>query len=127
LPAEREANPAADQEADPVRSRRITRNTEAADPDMRIIISRQVILIFINNAAEKEHNSHAHHKNDNFDLDSKDPSNNISYEEKGVMKISNDIIVPDYLVSLLIGKSGEIIRGIMNKSGCMIAFQKEVR
>ena len=84
------------------------------------------------NSAEKEHtnhnnHSHTHHKNDNFDLDSKDPSNNTSYDEKGVMKISNDIIVPDYLVSLLIGKSGETIRSIMNKSGSMITFQKEVR
>jgi hypothetical protein len=43
------------------------------------------------------------------------------------MKISNDFIVPDYLVSLLIGKSGETIRGIMNKSGSMITFQKEVK
>lgn len=90
----------------------------------------QYYLFF--NSAEKEHtnhnnHSHTHHKNDNFDLDSKDPSNNTSYDEKGVMKISNDIIVPDYLVSLLIGKSGETIRSIMNKSGSMITFQKEVR
>jgi hypothetical protein len=42
------------------------------------------------------------------------------------MKISCDIIVPDYLVSLLIGKKGETIRGIMIKSGSIITFQKEV-
>jgi hypothetical protein len=62
----------------------------------------------------------------NFDYSNQDPSNNISYEEKGTQKISLDIIVPDYLVSLLIGKNGECIRGIMNKSGSMINFQKEV-
>lgn len=56
----------------------------------------------------------------------KDPSSNISYEEKGVMKISTSILVPDYLVSLLIGKNGENIKGIMNKSGSMITFAKEV-
>lgn len=69
-----------------------------------------------------------HHKpQDNYDYSGKDPSNNISYEEKGIIKISNDIIVPDYLVSLLIGKNGECIRGIMTKSGSMITFQKEVK
>lgn len=61
----------------------------------------------------------------NFDYSNKDPTNNVSYEEKALMKISNDIIVPDYLVSLLIGKNGECIRNIMNKSGSMINFQKE--
>jgi hypothetical protein len=61
-----------------------------------------------------------------YDYSNKDPSNNLSYDEKGVQKISLDIIVPDYLVSLLIGKNGECIRGIMNKSGSMINFQKEV-
>ena len=65
-------------------------------------------------------------KEDNYDYSNKDPSNNVSYEEKGIIKISTDIIVPDYLVSLLIGKNGECIRGIMNKSGSMINFQKEV-
>jgi hypothetical protein len=42
------------------------------------------------------------------------------------MKISIDVLVPDYLVSLLIGKNGEIIRSMMNKSGSLIIFQKEV-
>jgi transcription antitermination factor NusA-like protein len=64
---------------------------------------------------------------DNYDYIGKDPSHNVSYEEKGINKISIDIIVPDYLVSLLIGKNGECIRGIMTKSGSMITFQKEVK
>jgi hypothetical protein len=65
-------------------------------------------------------------EDNNFDYSNKDPSTNISYEDKGIIKISTDIIVPDYLVSLLIGKNGECIRNIMNKSGSMINFQKEV-
>jgi len=73
------------------------------------------------------HLDNYHHKNqEHFDYSGKDPTNNISYEEKGTSKISIDIIVPDYLVSLLIGKNGECIRGIMSKSGSMITFQKDV-
>lgn len=77
-----------------------------------------------NNNNNNAHHREGNYKNENYGYD-KDPSNNISYEEKGVVKISNDIIVPDYLVSLLIGKNGETTRGIMNKSGAMIIFQKE--
>jgi hypothetical protein len=42
------------------------------------------------------------------------------------MKISCDIIVPDYLVSVLIGRNSETIKSIMNKSSTAISFQKEV-
>lgn len=56
----------------------------------------------------------------------KDPSINSSYEENGVMKISNDILVPDYLVSVLMGRDSENIKTIMNKTGAIILFQKEV-
>lgn len=55
-----------------------------------------------------------------------DASHNFSYEENGQMKISTDFIVPDHLVSLLIGKNGENVRAIMNKSGAIITFSKEV-
>lgn len=55
-----------------------------------------------------------------------DPSHNFSYEENGQMKISTDFIVPDHLVSLLIGKNGENVRAIMSKSGAIITFSKEV-
>jgi len=85
-----------------------------------------VILLIILISEESPHHSDNHRKNDNFDYNLKDSSNNLSYEEKGVTKIAIDMIVPDYLVSLLIGKKGETIRGIMNKSGSMISFQKEV-
>ena len=50
---------------------------------------------------------------------------NWSYEENGVMKISIDFIVPDRLVSFLIGKNGENVRNIMSKTGALINFSKE--
>ena len=50
----------------------------------------------------------------------------MSFEEKGMMKISCDIIVPDYLVSVLIGRNSETIKSIMSKTGSTITFQKEV-
>jgi len=66
-------------------------------------------------------------KEDSFDYFSKnDPSNNTCYEEKGLLKISNDIIVPDYLVSLIIGRNGDCIKSLSNKTGCAINFLKEV-
>ena len=51
--------------------------------------------------------------------------NNWSYEENGIMKISIDFIVPDRLVSFLIGKNGENVRTIMSKTGALINFSKE--
>ena len=51
--------------------------------------------------------------------------NNWSYEENGIMKISIDFIVPDRLVSFLIGKNGENVRNIMSKTGALINFSKE--
>ena len=41
------------------------------------------------------------------------------------MKISIDFIVPDRLVSFLIGKNGENVRNIMSKTGALINFSKE--
>ena len=93
---------------------------------MTKIITNIVILLIILISDETPHHPENPRKNDNFDYNLKDASNNLSYEEKGLMKIAIDVIVPDYLVSLLIGKKGETIRGIMNKSGSMISFQKEV-
>ena len=54
-----------------------------------------------------------------------DLMNNFSYEENGVMKISTDIIVPDHLVNILIGRKGENVRSIMGKTGSSINFSKE--
>jgi predicted PilT family ATPase len=51
--------------------------------------------------------------------------NTFSYEENGIMKISTDIMVPDHLVNILIGKKGENVRNIMSKTGASINFSKE--
>lgn len=50
-----------------------------------------------------------------------------SYFENNSIKISIDFTVPDHLVSKLIGKNGENVRGIMNKTGAIVNFSKEVR
>jgi len=49
-----------------------------------------------------------------------------SYTENGVTKINTYFTVPDHLVSLLIGKKGENVRSIMNSTGAVITFCKEV-
>lgn len=56
-----------------------------------------------------------------------DTSKNISYDEKGIKKIITTIVVPDNLVSLLIGKNGDSIKGIMSKTDSIVSFAKEVR
>ena len=53
-------------------------------------------------------------------------NNNIfSYEENGIIKINTYFLVPDNLVSFLIGKKGENVKNIMNKTGSIITFSKE--
>ena len=42
-------------------------------------------------------------------------------------KINTYFTVPDHLVSLLIGKKGENVRAIMNSTGAVVTFCKEVR
>ena len=49
-----------------------------------------------------------------------------SYAENGVTKINIYFTVPDHLVSLLIGKKGENVRAIMNSTGAVVTFCKEV-
>ena len=50
-----------------------------------------------------------------------------SYTENGVTKINTYFTVPEHLVSLLIGKKGENVRAIMNSTGAVVTFCKEVR
>lgn len=50
---------------------------------------------------------------------------NFSFDDNGITKISTDFIVPDHLVSLLIGKKGENVRTIMSQTGSSINFSKE--
>ena len=49
-----------------------------------------------------------------------------SYIENGITKINTYFTVPDHLVSLLIGKKGENVRAIMNSTGAVVTFCKEV-
>ncbi len=49
-----------------------------------------------------------------------------SFEENGVIKTNTYFIVPDHLVSVLIGKEGENSREIMSKTGTEIIYGKEV-
>ena len=55
------------------------------------------------------------------------PYSSFSYNENGVTKINTYFTVPDHLVSLLIGKKGENVRAIMNSTGAVVTFCKEVR
>ena len=55
------------------------------------------------------------------------PYSLFSYIENGVTKINTYFTVPDHLVSLLIGKKGENVRAIMNSTGAVVTFCKEVR
>ena len=54
------------------------------------------------------------------------PYSLFSYIENGVTKINTYFTVPDHLVSLLIGKKGENVRAIMNSTGAVVTFCKEV-
>lgn len=49
-----------------------------------------------------------------------------SYLDNGVVKMNTSFTVPDHLVSLLIGKNGENVRKIMNKTEAVVTFGKEV-
>ena len=46
--------------------------------------------------------------------------------EKGVTKINTYFTIPGHLVSLLIGKKGGNVRAIMNSSGAVVTFCKEL-
>lgn len=81
-----------------------------------------------NNASNKDTKDFRDYNRDNNrQLYTKtDTSKNISYDEKGVKKIITTIVVPDNLVSLLIGKNGDSIKGIMSKTDSIVSFAKEV-
>jgi hypothetical protein len=59
-------------------------------------------------------------------LDRRDVTKNSHYiDAKGEVKINISAIVPSYLVPYLIGKNGEVIKSIVQKTGCYISFHKE--
>ena len=43
------------------------------------------------------------------------------------MKAAMNIVVPKYLVPHIIGEGEKNIRGIVNRSGCVIRFDNQVR
>lgn len=52
-----------------------------------------------------------------------DSSKNRSYEEKGLVKVSTDLIIPEGLIFCFSGKNIEITKLIMSKTGSMITIQ----
>ena len=42
------------------------------------------------------------------------------------MKICLNIVVPDALVAMMIGKNGDVVKSFMKQSDCNISFHKEV-
>ena len=65
--------------------------------------------------------------NNNINRKYQRPYSSFSYIENGITKINTYFTVPDHLVSLLIGKKGENVRAIMNSTGAVVTFCKEVR
>ena len=49
-----------------------------------------------------------------------DPSRNRSFEEKGIIKITNEIIIPDHLLFAFCGKNSDLLKLITNKSGSSV-------
>lgn len=45
------------------------------------------------------------------------------FEEKGELKISNDIIIPDHLLFSFTGKNSDVLKMIMSKTGASIFIQ----
>lgn len=64
--------------------------------------------------------------NNNSNPIHKEPHSTISFLDNGQQKIATSIVVPDNLVSFLIGKNGDNIKNLMSKCGCLISFAKEV-
>ena len=85
----------------------------------KVKIVKNLIITYI--ILETNNNKEEYSSNEN-DI----PPINTCYKEKGIFKISNDIIVPDYLVSLVIGSNSQNIKAISSKTGCSINFAKEV-
>ena len=62
------------------------------------------------------------HSSSNYEVS----NSSFSFQDGGEMKLNTYFIVPDHLVSLLRGTNGESVRSIMNKSGSIVTFSKEV-
>ena len=75
----------------------------------------------------REDNERERERDNNINRNYQRPYSLFSYIENGVTKINTYFTVPDHLVSLLIGKKGENVRSIMNSTGAVVTFCKEVR
>ena len=67
-------------------------------------IDQQLILIFDNNQKI-------------------DPSKNRSFEEKGLIKITNEIIIPEHLLFAFTGKNSDLLKLIYSKTGAFVSVQ----
>lgn len=76
---------------------------------------------------ERKHSDRNDRRENRNSFAIKDQASKIFYDENGVQKLVSNILVPDNLVSLLIGKNGENIKSLMKRSGSIISFAKEVR
>ena len=80
-----------------------------------------------NNDYRKRRGDNERERDNNMNRNYSRPFSLFSYTENGVTKINTYFTVPDHLVSLLIGKKGENVRAIMNSTGAVVTFCKEVR
>ena len=80
-----------------------------------------------NDEYRKRRNENERERDNNINRNYSRPYSLFSYTENGVTKINTYFTVPDHLVSLLIGKKGENVRAIMNSTGAVVTFCKEVR
>ena len=72
----------------------------------------------------QDHNKYYPPQENRFQNQSQIPS--ISFDENGTTKLSVSILVPDQMVSMIIGSNGVNVKGLMNKTGSLISFAKEV-
>jgi len=80
----------------------------------------------IHKERERRRRSSSAQRDKSHGSERKDVTRNSHYiDSSGNIKITTCSIVPNYLVSYLIGKSGEVIKSIESKTGCTISFQKE--
>jgi hypothetical protein len=63
-----------------------------------------------------------------FDNNQKiDPSKNRSFEEKGLIKITNEIIIPEHLVFAFTGKNSDMLKLIYSKTGAYVSVYVRIK
>ena len=56
-----------------------------------------------------------------------DHSMNRSYQEKGIIKITNEIIIPDHLLFAFSGKNFDLLKIISNKTGSILSIHVKIK